>query len=81
MGVSESSVLGNGGGTEVGGDRAQLVVAHERAGQGEASQSERVDDAGPRPRARARTGRSAEEAHVEGRVMCDEDGGTRRCEA
>ena len=31
-GVSESSVLGNGGGTEVGGDSAQLVVAHEGAG-------------------------------------------------
>ena len=31
-GVSECPVLGNGDGTEVGGDRAQLVVAHEGAG-------------------------------------------------
>lgn len=80
-GVSESSVLGNGGGTEIGGDRAQLVVAHERAGQSEPRKRQRVDDANARPRARARAGSSAQEAHVEGCVMRDEDGGILGSEA
>ena len=57
-GVSECSVFGNGGGTEVGGDRAQLVVAHEWAGQSEPRERQRVDDANARPRARARAGRT-----------------------
>ena len=57
-GVSECSVLGNGGGAEVGGDRAQLVVAHERVGQSEPRERQRVDDANARPRACTGAGRA-----------------------
>ena len=74
-------MLGNGGGTEVGGDRAQFVVAHERAWQGEPSECQRIDDAHVRPRARTRAGRTAEEAHVKGRVVRNDDGGIRSSKA
>ena len=37
--ISERAVLGDGGGTEVRGDRAELVITHERAGQREARES------------------------------------------
>ena len=74
-------MLGNGGSTEVGGDRAQFVVAHERTWQGEPSECQRIDDANTRPRVRTRAGRTTEEAHVKGRVMRDEDGGALRAKA
>ena len=66
-------MLGDGGGTEVRRDRAELVITHERAGQREARESQRVNNADARPREGGCAGCSAQEPHVEGGVVSDED--------
>ena len=70
--VPSRTVLRSGRRAEIRGDRAQLVIAHERARQGQAGQRQRVHDAHARPGTLAGARGAAQETHVEGGIVRDE---------
>ena len=79
--ITQGAVPRNGRGTEVGGDRGELVVANDGARQGQSRESERIDDPHARPGERARRSGSTKKTDVEGCVVCHQDDGVLRLEA